>query len=159
MIAIAKGQWYYKKRECDCLIDKIIIFGNSVTPYANIITILSFILTIATLIITTRISRIVKKSDYRKNIREHVDALNGCCSTLRRDKSIVKDELFEDIWEHLDTIDITYGEVVGKKLNIKIHELKEYILSEETRKPENFSECARRLSTFAKELLNLGEKF
>nr|MBQ4454380.1 hypothetical protein [Clostridia bacterium] len=141
------------------MINKIVAFGNSITPYTNIITIISFLATVITLIITSRISKIVKKSDYRKNIREHVDALAGCCSTLRNDKTIVKDELFDDIWEHLDTIDIIYGEVIGKKLIKKVHELKQYISSEETRKPENFSECARRLSTFAKELKNLGEKF
>lgn len=144
---------------CDDFVNRIVELGTSVAPYSNLITILSFIITIITLIITARISKIVKKSDYRKNIREHVDALMGCCSTLRNDKAIVKDELFDDIWEHLDTIDITYGEVIGKKLIKKVRELKEYISSEESRKQENYSECARRLSSFAKELKNLGEKF
>lgn len=135
------------------------MFGNALTPYASIVAVISFILTVITLAMTARISRIVKKSDYRKNIQEHYNALIGCCSTLRNDKTIVKDELFDNIWEHLDTIDITYGEVIGKKLNKKVHDLKDYISSEEPRKQENFSECARRLSSFAKELLNLGEKF
>lgn len=139
--------------------DRIVTIGNAVAPYASILTIASFIITVINLIIATRINKRVKKSDYRKNIQDHVDALVGCCATLRNDQTIVKDELFDDIWEHLDTIDIVYAEVIGRKLSKKVKDLKEYISSDEARKPENFSLGARRLSTFAKELKDRGEKF
>ena len=126
---------------------------------AGIASIASLVITVFTLVITTRIHKYVNQSDYRKNIKEYIDVFLGCCATLRNDRDVINDSLFDDIWEKLDAIDIYYEDVLGKKLIRKIRNLKEYMLSEEARNAANYGEDARRLSSLAKELQKQESKF
>ena len=126
---------------------------------AGIASIASLVITIITLVITTRIHKYVNQSDYRKNIKEYIDVFLGHCATLRNDRDVINDSLFDDIWEKLDAIDIYYEDVLGKKLIRKIRDMKEYMLSAEARNAANYGEDARRLSSLAKELQKQESKF
>ena len=129
-----------------------------VAQIADITGILSFLIGILTFITTLRIrSKIranLEKSDYIKEIDNHVNDLKSYYDTMIKDE-LYTSELLDTIDVTLDDIQILYGSILPKKLSGQIRKLRNFIknscqknLSDKKAKID----CAKQIHTIASKL-------
>lgn len=111
---------------------KFIEFCNSLTPWANIATIVSFAITVATLILTTKIKKSVNeyadKEAYKNEIENQLQYLKAARDfMIESEDKALSPKFFMELWQALNDIPILYDSVLSNKIKREIKELAELV--------------------------------
>lgn len=134
---------------------KFIEFCNSLTPWANIATIVSFAITAATLILTTKIKKSVNeyadKEAYKNEIESQLEYLKAARDLMVEDEGReLYPKFFMELWRALNDIPILYDSVLSNQIKKEINELTELI--GQTPAVGMYKQCAKKLSSIITKL-------